>query len=85
MSFGKSGSGQAEFLSPRGIAVDNKGNILVADRDNHRIQKFTAQCNFIAAVGAEGGGSLQFSGPTDVSFSSYNNKIYVVDRENYRV
>jgi DNA-binding beta-propeller fold protein YncE len=29
----------ARFSMPSGIAVDTNGNILVADRDNHRIRK----------------------------------------------
>ena len=38
--FGTRGSGPRQFLDPMGVAVDDEGNILVAD-DNHRIQKFT--------------------------------------------
>ena len=38
---GTSGSGDGEFNDPRGVAVDNNsGNVYVADRGNHRIQKF---------------------------------------------
>ncbi len=36
-----SASGDGEFNYPRGVAVDNLGNVFVADTGNNRIQKFT--------------------------------------------
>ena len=50
-SFGKKGSAPGQFLCPRGVAVDRAGNILVADELNNRIQKFTADGEFISLVG----------------------------------
>ena len=41
-SFGSQGRGRGELLGPRGVAVDNGDNILVADSENNRIQKLTA-------------------------------------------
>jgi DNA-binding beta-propeller fold protein YncE len=35
--YGKLGEGDGEFLDPVGIAADEKGNVFVADRGNHRI------------------------------------------------
>lgn len=32
--------GEGEFKGLEGIAVNSKGNILVADRENHRVQIF---------------------------------------------
>ena len=57
LTFGTRGSGQGQFLIPRGVAVDGEGNILVADSNNHRIQKFTANGQFLSTVGAGGDGS----------------------------
>jgi tripartite motif-containing protein 2/3 len=37
-SFGSQGLGNGQFNTPTGVAVDNKGNILVADWGNSRIQ-----------------------------------------------
>ncbi len=42
-SFGTRGSGQRQYIYPFGVAVDGEGNILIADSNNHRIQKFTAE------------------------------------------
>ncbi|MBF0343616.1 MAG: VCBS repeat-containing protein [Nitrospirae bacterium] len=47
-SFGGSGSTTGMLNAPHGVAVDNVGNIYVADTDNHRIQKFDSSGNFIS-------------------------------------
>lgn len=38
--WGTTGSGNGQFNLPRGVAADASGNVFIADRDNHRIQKF---------------------------------------------
>jgi DNA-binding beta-propeller fold protein YncE len=40
MQWGSSGSGGGQFYGPTGVAVDQDGNVYVADSDNNRIQKF---------------------------------------------
>ena len=84
-SFGTRGSGLGQFRYPRGVAVDDEGNILVADCDNHRIQKFTNDGQFLQSVGTKGTGPLQFRSPSDVAFNAYNKKVYVVDNEYDRI
>ena len=79
-SFGSLGSGKGQFSSPRGVALDGMGNILVVD--NHRIQKYTIDGQFITAVGTEGNGPLQFKYPHGITFNTSNNKVYVVDANN---
>ncbi|HEY1118955.1 MAG TPA: SMP-30/gluconolactonase/LRE family protein, partial [Acidimicrobiales bacterium] len=39
--FGEYGTGPGQFASPRDVAVDEVGNIYVADAENNRIQKFS--------------------------------------------
>jgi sugar lactone lactonase YvrE len=41
-SWGKQGSGPGEFVLPHGTALDGEGNVLVADRENSRVQVFDA-------------------------------------------
>ena len=82
-SFGSFGSGQGQFSYPWGIATDGVGNIFVAD--NHRIQKFTANGQFISAVGTQGKGSLQFNCPREIAFNPFNKKLYAADGYNHRV
>ncbi len=45
--WGVAGAGNGQFNEPSGIAVDRDGNVYVADRGNHRIQKFTNNGQFI--------------------------------------
>ncbi len=73
-SFGTRGSDKGQFKSPRGVAVDGEGNILVADSDNKRIQKFTSTGQFLKVTR-----DVQFSSPDGIAFNSSNNKIYVAD------
>jgi DNA-binding beta-propeller fold protein YncE len=42
-SWGEPGSGPGQFHLPHGIAVDGQGTVYVADRENSRIQLFTAE------------------------------------------
>ena len=37
-SFGCKGEADGEFRHPTGIAIDIKGRLVIADRDNHRVQ-----------------------------------------------
>ena len=73
-----SGDGAGEIQNPEGIAIDSKGNIFVADTNNHRIQNFDNNGNFITMWGSEGTGDYQFIEPTSVTVDSQDN-IYVVD------
>ena len=72
-----------KFHDQCGIAEDGDGNILLADYNNHCIQKLTAEGQFLATVGTEGNGPLKFSSPIDIAIS--NNKVYVADFLNQRI
>ena len=41
-SWGEPGTGPGEFNLPHGVTIDNEGRVLVADRENGRIQVFSA-------------------------------------------
>ena len=84
-SFGTKGSSQGQLMCSFGVAVDGEGNILVADNNNNRIQKFTAEGQFLTAVGIEGSGPLQFNEVRDIAINTSNNKVYVVDNRNHRI
>ncbi len=64
--FLQSGQATGEFFRPLGVTFDSSGRTWVADTNNHRIQRFSADGQFDLAFGIEGttAGHLQF--PIDV-------------------
>ena len=82
-SFGTRGSALGQLNSPRGVAVDGEGNILVADCKNHRIQKFTEHGKFLQAVGSKGSGRLHFVFPKDIAVNPITKMVYVVDAKHH--
>ncbi|MBW6475045.1 MAG: hypothetical protein K0B14_18105, partial [Anaerolineaceae bacterium] len=44
--FGGRGTGEGQFTRPFGIVVDGIGNVYVADSENNRVQKFSADGDF---------------------------------------
>ena len=87
--FGSSGYSRGQFGNAQGIAIDKDGNFLVADYENHCIQKFTSKGQFLKEVGKKGGGMgsgpLEFDYPSDIAINPINNKVYVYDQRSYRV
>lgn len=95
---GSSASGDADgkkdaarFNYPSGVAVDNKGNVYVADKDNHRIRKITKEgvVSTLAGSGAPGDangkkGTASFNLPSGVAVDSQDN-VYVADLGNHRI
>ena len=79
LSFGEHGFKQGQFKFPSDVAIDNDGNILVVDQNNHRIQKFSAGGQFVAEIGSKGCGPLRFKYPRGIAINSSTGKIYVVD------
>ena len=49
MSWGEPGSGEGQFNLPHGIAVDSRGHVYVADRENSRVQVFSPEGHFLRA------------------------------------
>ena len=45
--WGDYGSNPGFFKVPTGITTDILGNVYVADRDNHRVQKFDSDGNYL--------------------------------------
>jgi DNA-binding beta-propeller fold protein YncE len=81
---GGKGTGKGEFDSPSGIAVDGNGNVLVADTNNGRIEKFSPTGSFLSVMGDKGTGQGQLAGPNGIAVDRAGN-IYVADAGNHRV
>ena len=78
------GSGNGQFSSPFGVAVDSSGNLYVTDQQNNRVQKFTGDGKYVTQWGSKGSGPGQFNAPWGAAVDSSGN-IYVIDRGNARV
>ena len=81
---GGKGTGKGEFDLPSGIAVDANGNVLVADTNNGRIEKFSPTGTFLSILGSKGTGQGQLAGPNGIAVDRTGN-IYVADASNHRV
>ncbi len=79
----------ATFNSPEGIAVDDVGNVYVADTRNDTIRKITSGGSVTTLAGVAGqsgggdgaGGSARFSNPSAVAVDGSGN-VYVADFSN---
>lgn len=87
--FGDATTGNAPggaFNQPWGIAVDQEGFVYVADTWNHRIQKFTADGQFLYQWGYFGQGETPtaFWGPRDIAVDQ-ENRLFISDTGNKRI
>ena len=71
-SFGSPGSGPGEFRVPHSVRVSQDGRVYVADRENHRVQVFTQEGDFITEW-------TDFKCPMGVHIDS-NQVVYVTDQ-----
>ncbi|MFJ8584886.1 RICIN domain-containing protein [Streptomyces sp. NPDC093595] len=83
----------AELDRPYGVAVDSTGTVYIADHNNHRIRKVTADGKIstfagTGEAGSEGDGaaakSAQLNGPHAVAVDSAG-VVYIADTGNHRV
>jgi len=74
LEWGKSGTKPGEFDIPHAIDLDKSGNVYVADRENARIQVFTADGIFISQWRDADWGSV-----CSIGFDAVNNRFIAVD------
>jgi sugar lactone lactonase YvrE len=74
-AFGKSGHGPGEFDVPHALAVDSRGRLFVADRNNNRIQIFSQDGVFLDEW-------VQFGRPSGIAITK-DDTIYVADSESW--
>ena len=67
-----------------GVTVDKDDNIYVVEYSN-RVNKFSSDGEFVAAVGSQGSGNLQFSVPHGICYNRKDNNLYVTDQGNNRI
>jgi len=84
----------ASLSNPTGIAIDDSGNIYIADQGNNKIRKVTISTGIISTIAGDGtpgfggDGSLAttayLNSPFSVALDATNN-IYVADAKNNRI
>lgn len=76
--------GSQPLNRPQGLALDNQGNIYIADTGNNRVVRCDSDGNFLKEAGGFGWGEGQFNQPTNLTLD-YGLNLYVVDSQNKRV
>lgn len=87
LSFGRFGreGNPGELNYPNGLAVDENGQIYVADTNNSRIQIFNRDGEFLASwQGNVGRGAGVLTAPMNITLDR-NNHLYVTDPLTYRI
>ena len=84
LKWGGFGTLSGRFNTPVGVTVDAAGNVYVADRMNHRVQKFTSDGTFLTAWGSLGSADGQFTEPFGVAVDAAGN-VYVSDVIAHRI
>ncbi|XP_048584896.1 E3 ubiquitin-protein ligase TRIM71 [Nematostella vectensis] len=83
-TFGSYGDSQGKFNCPRHISVSSKGEILVSDAGNFRVQVFDGAGNFLSKFGEKGSNNGQFSCSAGVATDAEGH-IVVADLKNLNV
>lgn len=97
--FGSFGNTNGKFNNPWGVAVDELGLIYVCDKvslisdlkinnrlkDNHRVQVFDQNGNFMTKFGSNGDGLGQFNHPLFIAIHRRTQNIFVSDSANHRI
>jgi DNA-binding beta-propeller fold protein YncE len=87
---GPPGTAAGALRGPDNLAVDLRGDVYVADRDNNRIDRFTSNGMFLSTIGRNagdgtpGGGNGEFNHPRGVATDGWGN-LYVADSANNRI
>ena len=84
LSFGKEGSSVGMFCEPWGVAVNARDEIAITDFNNHRVQIFNKNGNYLRSFGKEGEKAGEFKYPRGIAFHN-NGKIFVADSGNHRI
>ena len=80
-TFGKKGCGKGQFDRPICAAFDSSGNVYVTNKNNHRVQVFTAEGKFLRMFGGCGRGKGELKHPLGVAIDT-RDMVYISDENN---
>lgn len=83
--WGSRGTGEGQFGSPAGLAVDSTGRVYVADTLNERVQYFSSTGSFLGKWGSYGAAEGKFHYPESIAIAPDGEAVYVTDTLNERV
>jgi len=83
-TWGELGDGSGHFAIPKGLAVDDDGNVWVSDAGSDRIQIFDASGRLLLVVGSRGDGTGEFWNPAGLAVGP-GGLVAVADSGNGRV
>ena len=73
VKFGGKGSGQGQFIRPLAVVVNSKDNVIVADRDNNRVQVFNQDGSWRLTIDGIGSDSVKVFTPDSAYIRTYGN------------
>ncbi|EFC49696.1 predicted protein [Naegleria gruberi] len=86
---------EAKLYLPHGVSVDNKGNVYIADKQNHRIRKILASTGMISTIAGTGQAGFnddnmsalesRVNSPYDVTVDESGQVIYIADTNNHKI
>src|SRR6476659_1343309 len=83
-TFGSAGTGDGKFSHPADIEIASNGDLLVADAENDRIQRFSSAGAYLSKFGTAGSGNGQLNRPAALAVAS-NGDFLVADADNNRI
>ena len=82
--FGSHGRGPGQLFYPRGICCNSRGEIIIVDGWNHRVQIYDKKGDFLRSIGAKGEGPEQLLYPRGICLDEKEN-ILIADTGNQRI
>ena len=73
------GDGPGELNYPSSVCLGPDGNYIIADQDNHRLDVYTPEGEFIEMFGSWGTKNTQFEKPIHISCDRESGLLYVVE------
>ena len=84
LCFGMLGLGNGMFQNPKGVAVNDRDEIVVVGELNHRVQVFDSNGTFLRSFGQKGQNAGEFRRPDGIAIDR-DRKLFVADSDNNRV